>query len=325
MNVKDLFGVISTNECFGYSPSSSSTKPAHIANGWFRRLIGAAYDPVLLNETMMHWVASKEANPSEVLLADHADTFDAFATEARQQDFVNFRADIRALLSPYGGAANRGNERSSYNITAKEHLTKDHADNSVGAFLYHLISTLQAGERSPIAEMLVGILNDGSDEVSTLTLPLTRAVPQSPVNLASYAAPAVFRKTKDEFASVCLRNLRHGFDQLAGYEHTHGGGVEALRRAVAFGVFSVMLHLVNRSKELRKEKGLTPMLLYFQGRKRNTVYYASNQTYRDCRQAIESTYTEKFREKIADRIGHAECEAVSSVHQADGIWQTRGK
>lgn len=305
MNVKDIFGVISTDECFGYSPSSSSTKPAHIANGWFRRLIGAAYDPVLLNETMMHWVASKEANRSEDLLEGHAGTFDAFVSEARLQDFVHFRADVRELLSPHGGAANRGNERSSYNITAKEHLTKDHADNSVGAFLFHLVNTAQFGATSPIVEMLVSILNDGSDEVSTLTLPLTRAVPQSPVNVASYPAPGVFRKTKDEFSSVCLRNLRQGFNQLAAYERIHGGGVEALRRAVAFGVFSVMLHMVNRSKELRKDKGLTPMLLYFQGRKRNTAYYASNQTYRDCRQAIEFTYTEKFREKIAGRIGES--------------------
>jgi hypothetical protein len=54
MNLKELFDGISTDECFGYAPASSSTKPAHIANGWFRRLMGKTYDPVLLNSTLMH-------------------------------------------------------------------------------------------------------------------------------------------------------------------------------------------------------------------------------------------------------------------------------
>jgi hypothetical protein len=79
--------------------------------------------------------------------------------------------------------------------------------------------------------------------------------------------------------------------------------LQALRRAVSFGVFSVMLHMVNRSCELRREKELTPLLLYFQGRRRTTVYHASHQTYTLCRQSIEFIYTAKFMEKIAERIG----------------------
>ena len=38
MNLKELFDRISTEECFGYAPASSSTKPAHIANGCFGAL-----------------------------------------------------------------------------------------------------------------------------------------------------------------------------------------------------------------------------------------------------------------------------------------------
>src|ERR1022692_1652224 len=122
MNVKDLFDIISTQECLGYAPVSSSTKPAHIANGWFRRLIGKAYDPVLLNNTIIHWVGSKEENPSDLLLQQNADVFEPFLPQNKRQAFVDFRADLRALLSPYGGAANRGNNWSSYNITHREHL-----------------------------------------------------------------------------------------------------------------------------------------------------------------------------------------------------------
>ena len=258
MNVKDLFDIISTQECLGYAPVSSSTKPAHIANGWFRRLIGKAYDPVLLNNTIIHWVGSKEENPSDLLLQQNADVFEPFLPQNKRQAFVDFRADLRALLSPYGGAANRGNNWSSYNITHREHLTKDRADNSVGAFLYHLLNIDCGSGPSALVSLLLEILSDSSDEISTLAHPLTRQAGESMVNIATYPAPTVFRRRKAGFLSPCLRQIRRGFDQLHDYERSQGGGLEALRRAVAFGVFAVMLHMVNRARELRSEKGLTP-------------------------------------------------------------------
>ena len=303
MNLKELFDRISTDECFGYAPASSSTKPAHIANGWFRRLMGKTYDPVLLNNTLMHWVGSEEANPSEKLLEDNKEVFEPFLPQHKSAQFTEFRADLRALLSPYGGAVNRGNVRSSYNVTHREHLTKDFSDNSVGAFLYHVLNADCGQGPSPMASLLVKILEDQSDEISTLTLPLTRDARESPVAVGSYPAKTVFRQGKDGFVSPTLKRLRLGFDQLQKYETQHGGGLQALRRAVSFGVFAVMLHIVNRSCELRREKDLTPILLYFQGRRRTTVYHASHQTYTICRQSIEFIYTAKFMEKIAERIG----------------------
>ena len=303
MNLKKLFDHISAEECFGYAPASSSTKPAHIANGWFRRLVGKTYDPVLLNNTLMHWVGSEEANPSELLLENNREVFEPFLPQHKSAQFTEFRADLRALLSPYGGAVNRGNLRSSYNITHRQHLTKDFSDNSVGAFLYHLLITDCGQGPSPMASLLVTILEDQSDEISTLTLPLTKDAGETPVAVGTYPAKAVFRQRKDGFASPTLKRLRLGFDQLQQYEARHGGGLQALRRATAFGVFTVMLHMVNRSCELRKEKELTPILLYFQGRRRTTVYNASHQTYTLCRQSIEYIYTAKFMEKIAERIG----------------------
>jgi hypothetical protein len=248
-------------------------------------------------------VGSEEANPSETLLMENKEVFEPFLPQHKSSQFIEFRADLRALLSPYGGAVNRGNLRSSYNITHREHLTKDFSDNSVGAFLYHVLNTDCGRGPSPMASLLVKILEDQSDEISTLTLPLTRDARESSVAVGTYPAKAVFRQGKGGFASPTLKRLRLGFDQLQQYEAQHGGGLQALRRAVSFGVFAVMLHMVNRSCELRKERELTPILLYFQGRRRTTVYHASHKTYTICRQSIEFIYTAKFMEKIAERIG----------------------
>jgi hypothetical protein len=303
MNISTMFSTISTDECLGYKPVSSSTKPAHIANGLFRRLVGKVYDPLLMNEVMVHWVRSRELNPSEALLEKESDRFQPFLPQSQRQAFVDFRADLRALLSPFGGAVNSGNEWSSYNITTMSHLTRDRADNSVGAFLYQLLMSDFGEGASPLVDVLIETLSDTSDELSTLTLPLLTDVAEVAVNISTYPAQSVFRKGKDGFVSPSLRNLRVGLDQLAVFEQTLGGGLDALRRTVAFGVFSVLVHLVNRGRELRKQKRMNPVLLYFGGRKRNTVHYASHQTYSLCRQSIEQMYTAKIREKIADRLG----------------------
>jgi hypothetical protein len=305
MNIRTVFDTISTDECLGYKPVSSSTKPAHIANGWFRRLAGKVYDPVLLNEVMIHWVRSRELNPSEPLLDRESELFQPFLPQTQRQAFVDFRADLRALLSPYGGAVNSGNDWSSYNITTLRHLTKDRADNSVGAFLYHLLTTDCGSGPSPLVGFLLNILKDTSDELSTLTTPLLKEISESAINVGTYPAVSVFKKGKDGFSSQSLRHLREGFDHLYQFEASFGGGLDALRRAVAFGVFAVLVHMVNRGPELRRAKGITPMLLYFGGRRRNTVHYASHQTYSLCRQSIEQMYTSKFQQKVAARIGSA--------------------
>ncbi len=116
----------------------------------------------------MHWVGSEEVNPSETLLRDNKDVFEPFLPQHKSPQFTEFRADLRALLSPYGGAVNRGNLRSSYNVTCREHLTKDFSDNSVGAFLYRVLNTDLGQGPSPMARLLVKILEDQSDEISTL-------------------------------------------------------------------------------------------------------------------------------------------------------------
>ena len=303
MNLKEIFDSISRQECFGYAPASSSTKPAHIANGWLRRLVGKTYDPVLLNDTAIHWQGSSEVNPSEPLLEGNKSVFDPFLAGSRREEFVQFRANLRGLISPYGGAVNRGNNRSSYNITCQEHLTKDFSDNSVGAFLYHLVRTDCGSGPSLISDLLVRLLQERSDELAIVTLPLTQDAVENVVSLPTYPASKVFRRVRSSFSSAVLQSLRVGFDQLGAFEAKNGDVADTLRRAVVFGVFAVMLHMVNRGRELEKKPGLTPMLLYFQGKRRTTVQMGSHQTYTLCRQVIEHLYVRQFRLKITDRLG----------------------
>lgn len=305
MNIIKALSEIGTNECFGYAPKSSSTKPAHVANGWFKRLLNSAYDPTLLNDTVVHWVGPEKANPSEQLLQDHAEVFGPFGATTKRQAFADFRADLKLVVSPYGGAVNRGNVRSSYNITNARHLTKDYSDNSIGEFLYYL-TTLDCGSGiSPIVDVIRKVLLDNSDEVSILTGPLLRSAPESAINVKTYPAASVFKQRKKQLRSAVLQSIRLGFDQLARFEQQCGGGIAGLQRAVAFGVLAVLLHMTNRRRELIGEQSFVPILLYFQGRRRTTVYHGSHHTYNMARREIEFLFIEQFRSRIVGRIGEA--------------------
>src|SRR5262245_13479897 len=138
-NLEDTLQTIHEYECFGYLPTSSSTKPAHVANGWFRSILGNRYDPVVLNRTVFHWTQrGEEVNPSDRLITEYPNIFEPFQPQSRRREFSDFRADLKLLVSPVGGAVNRGNRFSSYNITCDRHVTEDSSDRGIGAFLYHL-------------------------------------------------------------------------------------------------------------------------------------------------------------------------------------------
>ncbi len=302
-NLKDAFDEINRTECFGYLPTSSSTKPAHVANGWFRRVRERKYDPVLLNQTVVHWTKKGEVNPSDKLLTDFASVFEPFRPQSNRREFAEFRADLKLLVSPVGGAVNKGNNFSSYNVTSDRHLTEDRSDSGTGLFLYYLLATdLRAGPSDAI-DLLKQILENPKDEVSAITAPLTHSAQQTAIAIGTYPAESVFKKRGKSFISPTLMNLRLGFDSLTKFERNCGGGLDALRRFVAFGVFSILLHLQNRASELDGEKKLNPMLLYFAERHRDTAYQASHATYNLNRRAIETLYTGRFKSWLEGRIG----------------------
>jgi len=302
-NLKDAYDQINKTECFGYLPTSSSTKPAHVANGWFRRVLERTYDPILLNKTVVHWTKKGHINPSDELLADFASVFEPFRPQSNRREFAEFRADLKLLVSPVGGAVNNGNNLSSYNVTSDRHLTEDRNDSGTGLFLYYLLSTdLRSGPSDSI-KLLKQILENPKDEVSAITAPLTHAVQRVAIAIGSYPAQSVFKKQGKSFISPTLTNLRLGFDSLTQFERTCGGGLDALRRFVAFGVFSILLHLQNRALELDGKRKLNPMLLNFAERRRDTAYQASHATYNLNRRTIETLYAGRFKSWLEGRIG----------------------
>jgi hypothetical protein len=302
-SVKQTFDDINQLDCFGYLPTSSSIKPAHIANGWFRRVLGKYYDPVLLNQTVIHWTQNGEINPSDKLLTDNPSVFEPFRPAAKRGEFEDLRSDLKWLVSPSGGAVNKGNRLSSYNITCERHVTEDYNDRHAGAFLHQLVTIDCGNGPSPVVDLISHILLSPRDEISAVTAPLVFAAKATDTSAGTYKADSVFKRRGKAFVSPTLTNLRSGFDNLAAFEASYGGGLDALRRLVAFGVFSLLLHMTNRQGETAGTPGQSPLLLYFADRQRSTAYQASHATYNLSRRLIETLYAEKLTEWLVIRVG----------------------
>src|SRR5262245_7444832 len=263
IKVRELFNDVNQQHCFGYLPTTSSIKPAHVANGWFRRFMAKRYDPVLLNQTVVHWTQNGEVHPSDKLLADNASVFEPFRPDSKRAEFDAFRQDLKFLVSPVGGAVNRGNRQSSYNVTSERHITEDYNDREAGAFLYHLLNLETGNGPSDAVALIREILLSPKDEVSAVTAPLTVAAKVVDVSEGTYKAASVFKSRQRTPQSLCVRSLRAGFDSLAAFERARGGGLDSLRRFVTFGVFSLILHMTNRRGETLGEREFVPLLVYF--------------------------------------------------------------
>ena len=53
---------------------------------------------------------------------------------------------------------------------------------------------------------------------------ITGASDDDPSGIGTYKAEGIFKKKGKAFASPTLKNLRAGFDNLAGFETSYGGG-----------------------------------------------------------------------------------------------------
>jgi hypothetical protein len=300
--LETAFTAMSRDDLFGYIPRDTSTKPAHIANGLFRYLAGRHYDPVALNATLVHMKKQREVTTNQQLVDRYPDVFQPYRDPLTWPALTDIRHDLKLLLAPHGGAVNQGNRQSTYNITADFHLTADSHDQGIGRFLFELLS-LDFGDGESVAcQVIRDALRRHDDDISVITTPLATDDFEV-VNAGTYPASSVFRQRAGRLVSPTLRAIRGGFDALAGFEHRAAGGLDSLRRLVAFGVLGVLLHLHSRGRDGGRRGGPAPVMLHFLENESSTAHLASNATYNVNRRAIETLYAGEFVKWLELRLG----------------------
>src|SRR2546427_5300640 len=169
MKLHDYFkaGIV---EPLGYSPTSGSIKPVHVANGLCRAAIGQYYDPRLLNRALNRWAnrGAEERHATEDLITDAAERLGDLALPAHRHRLNELRELLHGVLGADGAVFDK-NENCSYTLTHRAHVTRDHNDRGAGSFLFHLLVTDLGHGQSPVLPLIRGLLTDASDEISVLS------------------------------------------------------------------------------------------------------------------------------------------------------------
>ena len=312
MRLHDYFkaGVV---EHLGYSPTSGSIKPVHVANGLCRAAIGEYYDPRLLNRALNRWAnrGAEERHPTEDLVADAAKRLGDLALTTHRHQLNELRELLRGVLGADGAVFDK-NENCSYTLTHRAHVTRDHNDRGTGMFLYHLLAADLGEGESPALSLLRELLSDASDEISVLSLPLIAGEEPMRYSIDEDGPPEALKTRAGpngarSFKSPIVRELRLGFDAIAAHERTHGSKLHSLRRIVTFCGFSLFLHIVNRSLDYEDGRGFQahrpPLLLDFIQRGWSPIAVGSYATYNLSCKSIERMVGHGVRVALAGEHG----------------------
>jgi len=194
----------------------------------------------------VHWTKKGEVNPSEKLIAECAGVFDPFRPQSKWREFAEFRSDLKLLVSPVGGAVNKGNNFSSYNATCDRHLTEDRSDSGTGLFLYYLLTTDLRSGPSVAVELLRQMPRiEGCDWV----FPGTKNKALSDMSLT-----AVLRRMGRD--NITVHGMRSTFRDWASESSASSFGREAAEHALAHSLPDKVEAAYRRGDQFERRVGL---------------------------------------------------------------------
>lgn len=296
----------------GYSPNSASVKPVHIANGLCRAALGEYYDPRVLNQALIRWAkhGSEERHPTPELVEAAREQLGELAEPRHLARLNDLRELLRGVLGADGAVFDK-NDNCSYTLTHKAHVTRDHNDRGTGDFLYGVLSADLGSGPSPSIQLVRDLLEDASDEISVLSLPLTTGEEPHSYDPERDETPAALEVKRNGsaqvFRSQILRELRAGFDALASFERANGSKLHSLRRLMLFATLALYLHLTHRGLEYedgRSYGAQRPLLLAdFLQSGWSAIANASHATYNMGSKKIEAMITHGVRSVLVEEHG----------------------
>lgn len=294
LNFESIFFDQTVEGTLFYSPKIE-IKPVHLANGLFRAVCGK-----YVEAPDQHTAIYPKTYPN---------------SDVNEQ----IRGVLNSILSADGTLFARA-QMSSYTLSHVSHITSDNHDRRTGEWLSTILTNDYGEGQSPALELLHTLLNQDnrqrSDEISTLTLPLTKFNFELKDFKSQMPDQCPSSLRVDETGTFCdplLYSIRKGFDRIA--EHDRGKGkfgekLDTLRRLVTWGCFSIYLHLANSGSSNRQKR--VPMMLCMVEPPSPTLRQASTQSYQWVGRSIDKF----FRAAIHNTLNRI---AVEGVY---GSWET---
>lgn len=308
------------NRYVGLSPSTSSVKPVHIANGLFRTSLGKTVS----TRSLYRFVYSNDSKGNVPAGHSIEEVYSKLKQDGRidqnsidKEELGLLRVLLKKVVNADGAVYSEGME--SYSAGFVGFLTKDRIGQDGGEFASEWLRK----QESNLLTCLKQSLSSPDDVISMLSLPLLDGAQQDfvPTKL-DYVQLACLNSTLPQESSQLWEGLRQAADTLALHIEAHPNKLLRLRLSVLFTCFFIVRHLACLEGYYTHQDSrfrILPFLLDFSSKTgSDPIARASCMSYTLVCQSISRFYAWAFGKQLSELLSFEEL-------KRDGIPTYKGR
>lgn len=277
----------------GFSPSTHSVKPAHIANGLFRTVAAATVSTRMLNRFVIsqtHNGQVPKGHELESVYEDLSNDGRIDSSSIRAAELSKLRAMTRKVVAADGAVYTDGMD--SYSAGYIGFLSRDRIAQDGGEF----ISGWLRHQSSPLGICIKRAIEQNDDTISLLCAPVLDVEEQGHTPQFDVEELQLFAGEISSQARDLWNGLNDAASTLSVHLDAHPNKLYRLRLSVLFAAFVLARHLsileITYNPEDRTV--ITPFLVEFTDKRNDAVPRASSMTYMYCCQSIARFYAWAF-------------------------------
>lgn len=289
----------------GFTPTSNSTKPPHIANGLFRECAGEICDFRDVHE----WIVSerrKDAITSEEIVKKYEEIL-LKGTNENPSNIKQVRFLFEEIFNP-DHTVYPNYDHSVVNISSHWLVKKSvPSEARIGRYIFEILSKKIDGKMSPILDLLKKALEVDDDDLTRILKPIIvfpSDKEKRTLNGINYPEECEVKWDS------CKETIRKGFDNLANTMIKVGddkNSLLVLERVTNFSCFSAFLYLVNAHSAVYGGKRIP--ILIDSGENMESIKKASEQCFAYAKTAVEDYFIESINSILHTEIAHNSKEA----------------
>ncbi len=311
--LKEL-GTDIANTKLEFLPTSDSTKPMHIANGFFRACTGEVCNVQDIHE----WVISErrtdgKAITSENLKEKYVDILE-YGTDENSDNIKEIRFLFEKVFNPdatvYPSYAN-----SVLNISS-HWLIKDRIDSEakIGDFIYNILAVPRDGQVSRVIELTQKALKNDKDDITKLIKPILGA---------KVIQGERQTKTEKDFVGIDMNFskgvIRDGYDAIAEnmiFMEQVNNSLLFLKRIINYATFATVFYLIDVNHAMYN--AVRVPLLLDSGIGLSAIEAASEECYKSGKKEVENFYINCIKERLSSEIinHNSEEECMSYIEKS---------
>lgn len=308
------FGTDIANTKLEFLPTSNSTKPMHIANGFFRACTGEVCNVQDIHE----WVISErrtdgKAITSEDLKEKYVDILE-YGEDENSDNIKEVRFLLEKVFNPdatvYPSYAN-----SVLNISS-HWLIKDRIDSEarIGDFIYNILAVPKDGQVSRVIELTQRALKNDKDDITRLIKPILGA---------KVIQGERQTKTEKDFVEIDMNFskgvIRDGYDAIAEnmiFIEQENNSLLFLKRIINYATFATVFYLIDVNHAMYN--AVRVPLLLDSGIGLPAIEAASEECYKSGKKEVENFYINCIKERLSSEIvnHNSEEECMSYIEKS---------